>query len=667
MPWEGKPQNVTNGLEKQSFINKNHFCNGQMKDLHEFLLELLQEMDRCFIGDAQHKQDVGITVRGVPDSENAPICEATKIKCREQVRCTQCGWVDIRYVNMNTLVFHPKKCESDIHDLLKEFQEEHLLDAQAKCSECNNSGFLRKNIVLTEFPPLLLIKVERFTNDSLGNLHRLSEKVKIPPKIGFVDGANFSLNACCLHTGTPSSGHYRTFAHLQADQWVLYDDCQAPKFAKQGQALPYIEENAYLLMYQMMANDYNQLYVEKDKCIEAIAKQNVPYVALKGTECEVIQSEARQSSPLPMTSKESHLPSVASHKSPQQPMTPSKPLSTSKSQSRYQSPTQTIEVDRQKSILSGHDLRDELQDKRRTFIENVIINSNKVARTPFRYQPWFGDIQQQCGHVNVGDHCYIMSNSLQECHKTTVLTLESIEKVMASSSALYANYHMKLDKQKKQNGKKYGVKVKEYMFRAVLLSSEKVAQMGQKVGRTVYHVYLTDIGIVFEVQGLDLFALPAVEFLAEPYCERIDNIELVGQTVAENCAATFYGKVISIIGKSSFQIIKAFEYKEPRMINLIPALPTTMVKGNLYHSKSRLELPSCWKATKEKLHDDTQRKYFCTNSLCKGQLSVQGKKYIVIFDDNLKSVITEVEIANEQYFEYKLDVSHSCKLKHLRK
>ncbi|CAG7818072.1 unnamed protein product [Allacma fusca] len=128
----------------------------------------------------------------------------------------------------------------DIHDCLKEFAKEELLDEDNHwlCPSCNCNKRATKKLSVCKFPDYLIIYLKRFVYENLTS-QKLENEVTFPLMdldlndymAEEVQGENkwkYDLYGCVSHSGTVSYGHYTAFTkNALSQEWNYFNDRSA--------------------------------------------------------------------------------------------------------------------------------------------------------------------------------------------------------------------------------------------------------------------------------------------------------------------------------------------------------------------------------------------------------------------------------------------------------
>lgn len=174
-----------------------------------------------------------------------------------QVECRSCKKLYHNFEPYTTLglqLVDSKECT--ILDCMNAlFHTEEL--SEWKCDHCQAIGNAEKVTRIWNVPKVLCVSLKRFDN----NLKKSHARVKIPSSLVFTKDVVFHMKdnvttyklvSIALHHGSYGGGHYTAICleDEENEQFVLFDDLNIHVINSIDTALPIIERDAYMLIYE---------------------------------------------------------------------------------------------------------------------------------------------------------------------------------------------------------------------------------------------------------------------------------------------------------------------------------------------------------------------------------------------------------------------------------
>jgi ubiquitin carboxyl-terminal hydrolase 8 len=237
--WSGRHSSVSPHIIKQRVSQHAPiFSDFAQKDSHEFMNSLLNAL-HCEFEENRSSEE-----------QSSIVTDLFRIRTESGVTCLHCKAYDPIEETTYCLPL-PLGDEPivSLDTLLNDFVKEEQLDGQYYCSNCQELRLAKQKTSLCHpLPPVIIVQLKRFTFDETND--KLDTFVNYPIfnwKVNDNDNSLYDLLAVSMHVGNLKSGHYTTYARLNAsDQWYHFNDSS---FRSIDDRNCLVNRNAYVLIY----------------------------------------------------------------------------------------------------------------------------------------------------------------------------------------------------------------------------------------------------------------------------------------------------------------------------------------------------------------------------------------------------------------------------------
>ena len=246
-----------------------NFGYGQQNDVQEFLVFLIDSLHEALC------KEVIITINGNIKNEIDKLAFKAMTNWKDYFKNSYSKIIQLFYGQMITSIIVDETIKSqnyspicfftlsipinlqngnniNIYDCFDEFTNSELLDGDNKWKDEDGSTFIaKKKIDIWEFPEILIVSFNRFTN----NGSKLTNSIDFPIEnldlskycIGYSRYKSiFNLYGICNHSGNCNSGHYYAYCKHDNDGWYEFNDSSVSKIDKNN----LVTNNAYCLFYK---------------------------------------------------------------------------------------------------------------------------------------------------------------------------------------------------------------------------------------------------------------------------------------------------------------------------------------------------------------------------------------------------------------------------------
>eukprot|EP01116_Phalansterium_solitarium_P018938 TRINITY_DN5164_c0_g1_i1.p1 TRINITY_DN5164_c0_g1~~TRINITY_DN5164_c0_g1_i1.p1 ORF type:complete len:696 (+),score=245.49 TRINITY_DN5164_c0_g1_i1:112-2199(+) len=237
------PRNIYMGIRQMG-----DFRMFQQEDAHEYLIAVLQALQRTFMLHAPGKPDPRL-------EETTFIFQLFGGLMQSQIKCCQCSQVSTSFESFLDLSLELSSGES-IEEALQTYTSIENMDESVgwRCGKCAKAVAAEKQLTLYQAPNVLLINLKRF--DLMRGGGKINKSVAFRDRVDVQrymsryaerdESSSYELAAVVVHYGsTVFSGHYVAFVKILGT-WFLFDDDKV----QEVDLSTVLKQNAYLLFYQ---------------------------------------------------------------------------------------------------------------------------------------------------------------------------------------------------------------------------------------------------------------------------------------------------------------------------------------------------------------------------------------------------------------------------------
>jgi ubiquitin C-terminal hydrolase len=243
---------------------------GEQSDMHEFLLQCLDNLNReisvklsikdKLISDSTYNKltnRANETWFNMVGNEYSPLISMFYGQIINQIICKKCKKIYHNYEPFSALMLPIPKIENNdnlrLSTCIKDYFKEENLNINGnnwKCDCCQTYEPCLKTLKFWRLPKILIVCIKRF--DMFGQ-NKNNSVVKFPQTLDvseFMIGPEikkYELMGVANHYGALFGGHYTAYCKNPDNMWVNYDDLTIRKISSTKQV---ITKNAYVLFYQ---------------------------------------------------------------------------------------------------------------------------------------------------------------------------------------------------------------------------------------------------------------------------------------------------------------------------------------------------------------------------------------------------------------------------------